>query len=163
MFGYIVRRLVSAFLVVVLTSMIVFVLFFKGPSNPAQPLCDLNGKCTPEKLALLTEQLGFNDPMVQQYGIYVGGLFHDREIDFGATYHCDAPCLGISYRTRGEVTAGAAPEVAGHASPSRSAALDHLPDPRRAASAPSPPANAAPRSTAGWSPSASSSRPSPTT
>ncbi len=104
MFGYIVRRLMSAFLVVVLTSMCVFVLFFKGPANPAQPLCDLNGKCTPEKLAILTEQLGFNDSMVNQYGIWVGGLFHDREIDFGATYHCDAPCLGISYRTRGEVT-----------------------------------------------------------
>jgi peptide/nickel transport system permease protein len=104
MFGYIVRRLVSAFLVVVLTSMIVFLLFFKGPSNPAQPLCDLNGKCTPEKLALLTEQLGLNDSVVHQYGIWAGGIFHDREIDFGATYHCDAPCLGISYRTRGEVT-----------------------------------------------------------
>jgi peptide/nickel transport system permease protein len=104
MFGYIVRRLVSAFLVVALTSMIVFVLFFKGPSNPAQPLCDLNGKCTPEKLALLTEQLGLNDSIVHQYGVFVRGLFQDREIDFGATYHCDAPCLGISYRTRGEVT-----------------------------------------------------------
>ncbi len=104
MFGYIVRRLVSAFLVVTLTSMIVFVLFFKGPSNPAQPLCDLNGKCTPAKLALLTEQLGFNDSMVHQYTVFVGGLFHDREITYGATYHCDAPCLGISYRTRGEVT-----------------------------------------------------------
>jgi peptide/nickel transport system permease protein len=104
MFGYIVRRLISAFLVVVLTSMIVFLLFFKGPSNPAQPLCDLNGKCTPEKLELLTEQLGLNDSVVHQYAIFVGGLFHDREIDFGATYHCDAPCLGISYRTRGEVT-----------------------------------------------------------
>ena len=104
MFGYIVRRLVSAFVVVVLTSMMVFALFFEGPSNPAQPLCDLNGKCTPEKLALLTEQLGLNDSVVHQYGIFVGGLFHDREIDFGATYHCDAPCLGISYRSRGEVT-----------------------------------------------------------
>jgi len=103
-FGYIVRRLVSAFVVVVLTSMMVFALFFEGPSNPAQPLCDLNGKCTPEKLALLTEQLGLNDSVVHQYGIFVGGLFHDREIDFGATYHCDAPCLGISYRSRGEVT-----------------------------------------------------------
>src|SRR3954451_6756262 len=104
MFGYIVRRLISAFLVVVLTSMIVFALFFKGPSNPAQPLCDLNGKCTKEKLAILTEQLGLNDSIVHQYGIFVGGLFHDRDIDFGATYHCDAPCLGISYRTRGQVT-----------------------------------------------------------
>jgi peptide/nickel transport system permease protein len=104
MFGYIVRRLMSAFLVVILTSMLVFLLFFKGPSNPAQPLCDLNGKCTPEKLALLTDQLGLNDSVVHQYGVFVGGIFRDREIDFGATYHCDAPCLGISYRTRGEVT-----------------------------------------------------------
>ncbi|QIG43509.1 ABC transporter permease [Nocardioides anomalus] len=104
MFGYIVRRLMSAALVVVLTSMIVFLLFFKGPSNPAQPLCDLNGKCTQEKLALLTEQLGLNDSVVHQYGIWAGGIFHSREIDFGATYTCDAPCLGISYRSRGQVT-----------------------------------------------------------
>lgn len=104
MFGYVVRRLMSAFLVVVLTSMIVFLLFFKGPSNPAQPLCDLNGKCNKEKLALLTESLGLNDSITHQYAIFVGGLFKDREIDFGATYHCDAPCLGISYRSRGEVT-----------------------------------------------------------
>lgn len=104
MFGYIVRRLLSAGLVVILTSMIVFLLFFKGPSNPAQPLCDQNGKCTAEKLALLTEQLGLNDSVVHQYGIFMGGLVKDREITFGATYHCDAPCLGISYRTRGEVT-----------------------------------------------------------
>src|SRR3954468_16866100 len=104
MFGYIVRRLISAFLVVALTSMIVFVLFFKGPSNPAQPLCDLNGKCTPEKLALLTEQLGLNDSIVHQYGVFVGGPFQGPRIRLGPAYHCDAPCLGISYRTRGEVT-----------------------------------------------------------
>ena len=104
MFGYIVRRLVSAGLVVVVTSMFVFALFFLGPSNPAQPLCDINGKCTPEKLALLTEQLGLNDSVVNQYGIWAKGLVTDREINFGAEYHCDAPCLGISYSTRREVT-----------------------------------------------------------
>jgi len=104
MFGYIVRRLVSATLVVILTSMFVFALFFLGPSNPAQPLCDINGKCTPEKLALLTEELGLNDSVVHQYGIWVEGLFHDRTISFGPEYHCDAPCLGISYGTRTEVT-----------------------------------------------------------
>ena len=142
--------------------MMVFLLFFKGPSNPAQPLCDMNGKCTQEKLALLTEQLGLNDPVVHQYGIYVGGLFHDRDIDFGATYHCDAPCLGISYRTRERGHRRAAPEVPG----------DPLDRGRRrsiiylflgvflgviAAR------NRGRRSTAGSSPSASSSRRSPTT
>jgi peptide/nickel transport system permease protein len=89
---------------VFLTSMFVFGLFFLGPSNPAQPLCDINGKCTPEKLALLTEQLGLNDSVVHQYGIWAKGLVQDREISFGPVYHCDAPCLGISYGTRTEVT-----------------------------------------------------------
>jgi len=104
MAGYIVRRLISAFLVVVLSSMAVFALFFLGPRNAAQPLCSLNGKCTPEKLALLTEQLGLNDSVVHQYGIWVKGLFVDRQITLGPTFNCDAPCLGISYSTRGEVT-----------------------------------------------------------
>lgn len=104
MIGYIVRRLASAGLVVTLTSMIVFALFFLGPDNPAQPLCDINGKCTPERLALLTEQLGLNDSVVNQYGIWAKGLVQDREISFGPLYHCDAPCLGISYSTRNEVT-----------------------------------------------------------
>ncbi|WP_148574930.1 ABC transporter permease [Nocardioides caldifontis] len=104
MAGYIVRRLLSAALVVVLTSMFVFALFFLGPANAARPLCDLNGRCNPEKLALLTEQLGLNDSVVNQYGIWAKGLVSDREIVFGPTFHCDAPCLGISYSTRGEVT-----------------------------------------------------------
>ena len=104
MFGFIVRRLLSAGLVVTLTSMFVFALFFLGPTNPARPLCDINGKCTPERLALLTEQLGLNDSVVNQYGIWAKGLVQDREISFGAEYHCDAPCLGISYSTRNEVT-----------------------------------------------------------
>ncbi len=105
MIGYIVRRLVSAALVVVMTSMIVFALFFLGPNNPAQPLCDLNGKCTPEKLAILTEQLGFNDNVVHAYGVWAQGLVEGRTIKFGGEYDCKAPCLGISYSTRTEVTA----------------------------------------------------------
>ena len=104
MLGFIVRRLVASVLVVILTSMFVFLLFFKGPSNPALPLCNLNGKCNPAKLAILTEQLGLNDSVVHQYGLFAGGMFKDRVISFGAKYPCDAPCFGISYRTRTEVT-----------------------------------------------------------
>ena len=105
MIGFIVRRLAAAVLVVVVTSMSVFALFFLGPSNPAQTLCDSNGKCTPERLEILTEQLGLNDSVVNQYGIWAKGLVQDREISFGATYDCQAPCLGISHRSRGEVRA----------------------------------------------------------
>src|SRR4051812_15213030 len=104
MFGYIVRRLMASLLVVILTSMFVFALFFLGPTNPAQPLCDLNGKCTQEKLQVLTQEMGFDQPVAQQYLVWVKGLFVGREINMGGTYQCDAPCMGISYTSRLPVT-----------------------------------------------------------
>jgi peptide/nickel transport system permease protein len=105
MFGYIIRRLISAFLVVTAISMIVFALFFLGPTNTADYLCQQNGHCTAEKLKNLNESLGLNKPVVQQYGVWAKGLVHDREISFGAAhYKCDAPCLGISYITQTQIT-----------------------------------------------------------
>jgi peptide/nickel transport system permease protein len=104
MFGYIVRRLVAAFIVVVLASMIVFAIFFFGPINAAAAICNESGRCTQEKQAQLEESLGLNDPITTQYAEWVKGLFVGREITAGATYPCDAPCLGISYSTKQEVT-----------------------------------------------------------
>ncbi|MGZ4482989.1 MAG: ABC transporter permease [Nocardioidaceae bacterium] len=104
MAGYIARRLVSAFLVVVLTSMFVFALFFLGPSNPAGPVCNANGRCTQEKLKAIEHEMGMDQSVVTQYGVFVKGLFVDRTVNVGAAYHCDAPCLGISYGSRQEVT-----------------------------------------------------------
>jgi peptide/nickel transport system permease protein len=102
--AFIVRRVLTALLVVTLTSMFVFALFFLGPSDPARPFCDLNGRCTPEKLEILTEQMGLNDNVANQYAIFVGGLFVDREVQLGAKYKCEAPCLGYSFNTREPVT-----------------------------------------------------------
>jgi peptide/nickel transport system permease protein len=93
----------SSFLVIVLTSMFVFALFFLGPSNPAGPVCEAQGKCTAERLEMIEEQMGLNDSVVTQYGAFVGGLFKDRTVNLGGEYQCEAPCLGISYGTRGEV------------------------------------------------------------
>lgn len=103
MAGFIVRRLLSSFLVIVLTSMFVFALFFLGPSNPAGPVCEAQGKCTSERLEAIEEQMGLNDSVVTQYGEFVKGIFVGRTVNVGAEYQCDAPCLGISYGTRQEV------------------------------------------------------------
>lgn len=103
MFGYIIRRIVAAFLVVALTSMFVFALFFLGPSNPADSICNQNGRCTQERQANLEHALGLDESVFTQYGKFVKGLFVSRDIDMGATYRCDAPCLGISYISRTEV------------------------------------------------------------
>jgi peptide/nickel transport system permease protein len=104
MAGFIVRRLLSSFLVIVLTSMFVFALFFLGPSNPAGPICDAQGKCTAERLEAIEEQMGLNDSVVTQYGEFAKGIFVGRTVSIGTEYECAAPCLGISYGTRGQVT-----------------------------------------------------------
>lgn len=106
MLGYIIRRVIAAFLVVVVTSMFVFALFFLGPSNPAAIICNQNGRCTPERQALLEASLGLDQSVFTQYGAFAKGLVVDRTISTGpgANFDCSAPCLGISYRTQTEVT-----------------------------------------------------------
>lgn len=102
MFGYVVRRLIAGFLVIVVTSMIVFTLFFKGPSNPGLVLCQQSQpRCTAEQAEAYNIALGFRDPLIGQYGAWAKGIFTGREFEFGgSSYDCPAPCLGISYTTR---------------------------------------------------------------
>jgi peptide/nickel transport system permease protein len=105
MFGYIIRRLISAFLVVTAISMMTFALFALGPTNTADFLCEQNGHCTPEKHASIEKGLGLDKPVVEQYGIWAKGLVHSRTIHFGsAAYECNAPCLGISFNTQTQIT-----------------------------------------------------------
>ena len=105
MLGFVVRRVLAALLVVVITSMLVFVLFYKGISNPAGPVCEAQGRCTAERLAAIEESMGLNEPIVSQYGTFAKGLFTGREVTYGqAAYDCPAPCLGISFGSRTLVT-----------------------------------------------------------
>ncbi len=98
MIGYILRRLVSAVLVVIATSMIVFLLFTLGPSDPAQRLCSAD-RCTEERRALIHQSLGLDKPVVEQYLTWAKGVFVGRDVSYGPGFSvdCPAPCLGISY------------------------------------------------------------------
>ncbi len=105
MFGYLVRRLLSAMLVIFVTSILVFTLFFYGPSDPGLTLCEKSGRCTPERAALIDKALGFDDPVTTQYAIYVKGVFAGRTINIGGSaINCPRPCFGISYTTRQPVS-----------------------------------------------------------
>ncbi len=105
MLGFIVRRVLAALLVVVLTSMFVFVLFYKGISNPAGAICEAQGRCTQERLTAIENSMGLNEPIVTQYTDFARGIFVGREIVYGqASYDCPAPCLGVSFGTRSLVT-----------------------------------------------------------
>lgn len=104
MLGYAARRLVSSLVVLAVTSFLAFAFFYTGPVNPAYEPCISHGRCTPEKLAAIEASMGYDESLLTNYGRFVGGLVHDRTIEQGATYHCDAPCLGVSFRTDVEVT-----------------------------------------------------------
>jgi peptide/nickel transport system permease protein len=104
MTGFIVRRIFSSLLVIVLTSMFVFVLFFKGlGDSPAVNYCDQlhNGQCSPQTLASIKHQMGFDKSVVANYGTWAKGVFvgRDRVYVDGKYYDCPAPCLGISIMT----------------------------------------------------------------
>lgn len=96
----------AAFLVLVLTSMIVFALFFAGPRDPARGLCERQQRCTPEKLAVLQQAMGLDKPIHEAYAEWSKGLVAGRTVAFSdaETYDCSAPCLGISYASRNEVS-----------------------------------------------------------
>jgi ABC-type dipeptide/oligopeptide/nickel transport system permease component len=103
MFAYIVKRLISGVVVVALVSMAIFLLFWYGPSSPAQPICDreTSQRCTPARLEVYERTLGYQNPVYEEYGKFVKGVFVGREIQIASnTYECAAPCLGLSFRTK---------------------------------------------------------------
>src|SRR5689334_1242525 len=104
MTGFIVRRSISAILVIICTSIFVFVLFFVGlGKSPAVNYCEKlgPGKCTPEKLASIEKQMGFDQSVAKNYTQWAKGIFVGRSNVYvdGKEYDCPAPCFGISIMT----------------------------------------------------------------
>lgn len=102
MFAYVVKRLISGVLVVTLVSMAIFLLFWFGPSSPAQPICDreTSNRCG-NKIEIYERTLGYDNPVYEEYGKYVKGIFAGRTLTIASNeYECAAPCLGVSFRTK---------------------------------------------------------------
>jgi len=104
LFGYVVRRIISGILVLFVVSIAVFSLFFYGPSDPAYAYCP-ESHCTPGRLEIIRDSLGLDKPVVEQYGNYMKGIFVGNDYQAGAlTIPCPAPCLGVSFKLRVNVT-----------------------------------------------------------
>ncbi|QNN52524.1 ABC transporter permease [Nocardioides mesophilus] len=104
MFGYIIRRLISGVLVLLVVSVSVFALFFYGPSDPALAYCP-ETRCTPQRLEAVRTSLGLDEPVVQQYTDYMAGIFTGNDFQLGSiAIECPAPCLGVSFKLRLPVT-----------------------------------------------------------
>jgi peptide/nickel transport system permease protein len=103
-FGYVTRRVVSGLLVLWVTSISIFALFFYGPADPALAYCP-ETHCTPQRLDQIRESLGLDHPVVEQYAGYMKGIFVGNDLQAGAiTIKCPAPCLGVSFKLRVDVT-----------------------------------------------------------
>jgi peptide/nickel transport system permease protein len=100
---YILRRLLSALSVVIVTLIASFALFFLAPTDPAGTICGPH--CTPDRLHDIETSLGLDKPPVTQIALYMKGIVAGRDYSSGGvTQHCDAPCLGYSYTLGQPVT-----------------------------------------------------------
>jgi peptide/nickel transport system permease protein len=103
MLFYILRRLVSALSVVIVTLIASFALFFLAPTDPAGVIC--GPRCTPERLHDIETSLSLDKPAVVQIAQYMKSIVVGRDYTTGGvTRHCDAPCLGYSYTLGQPVT-----------------------------------------------------------
>lgn len=103
MFRFLVRRLLTALLTVIAISITVFVLFFLGPADPASTMCGSKA-CTVQQHDKIVKSLGLDKSPVDQYAIYMKGIFAGRQIGTGAdAFECPAPCLGVDFRTTEQV------------------------------------------------------------
>jgi peptide/nickel transport system permease protein len=103
MFRFLIKRVLSAVSTLVAISIVTFLLFFAVPSSPAYVQCGKN--CSPARIAQVEKTMGIDQPLVEQYGNFVKGVFVGRTFnDNGVIRECGAPCLGYSFRGREPVT-----------------------------------------------------------
>jgi peptide/nickel transport system permease protein len=110
-FAYIVRRLVSGLILLVVMSLVTFRLFFASPVNPARFACGKN--CSPALQRQTSKALGYNKPVLVQWTDFLKGVFKGRDYPDDPALkktapetiaHCPAPCLGYSKQSNDTVT-----------------------------------------------------------
>lgn len=81
MAGYILRRLIQSFLILIGISFVTFVLLYVLPADPVRQIAGRSA--TPETVENIRQQLGLDQPFLVQYGRYLSALAHG---DLGRSY-----------------------------------------------------------------------------
>ena len=107
MIRYIIRRLLGAFLVVIVISMVTFGIYFLAPkitgSDPSYLYVGRHG--SPAQVAAVRHAFGLDQPVWQQYWHYMSGIVTGRNFTDGVSEaHCGPPCLGYSFQYQQSVT-----------------------------------------------------------
>jgi len=104
--AYIIRRVLGAIVTLFVVSIITFGIFFLIPrwaGGSAESLASryVGRTANEEQVRDAAEKLGFNDPLVVQYGRWVKGIFVGADYNYGpGVEHCPAPCFGYSFISR---------------------------------------------------------------
>jgi peptide/nickel transport system permease protein len=107
--GYIVRRLLTAVLLLFVVSVITFGIFFLIPRLAGASSDDLASRYVGRtagqaQIHQAAERLGFTDPLPVQYWHFAKALVVGSDFDYGpGVEHCPAPCFGYSYITQNPV------------------------------------------------------------
>jgi peptide/nickel transport system permease protein len=114
-FGYVVRRLIGVFLMLIALSFVTFALFTIAPADPAKLTC---GKtCTPQIVEANRVRLGLNQPFLVQYARYMVGIpcgdsyppaggtftclrFHPELQGVGGAIYCPPEPVALGYSVR---------------------------------------------------------------
>jgi peptide/nickel transport system permease protein len=106
MIAFIVRRLLVTVLLLVIVSMITFAIFFLVPRLAGQTSFELASQYvgrnpSPAAVRAVEQKLGFDQPLIVQYGRFVKGIVVGAHYDAGPdkTY-CPPPCFGYSFRNQ---------------------------------------------------------------
>lgn len=109
MFSYIIRRLISAVILLLIVSAVTFGIFFLLPKLAGQSSDQLAqqyiGKApTAADIAAVKKNLGLDKPVYEQYWDFLKGIFVGVDYKFGPeAARCHIPCFGYSFKTHIEV------------------------------------------------------------
>ncbi len=96
MLFFVIRRTAFACALLLVISAFTFWIFSALPSDPAALTCGKN--CKPAVIEANRARLGYDKPLIEQYGSYMKGIFVGREYgEDTAAIRCPAPSLGYSY------------------------------------------------------------------
>jgi peptide/nickel transport system permease protein len=88
------RKVVSVLLTLLFASIMVFLITYLVPGDPAVVVA--GDQATPEQIALVRSELGLDDPIVEQYGRFMWGVLHG---DLGTSLFTREPVVDIVGRT----------------------------------------------------------------
>ena len=95
---FLLTRISSGLVVLLLVCLFTFVVFFALSPDPAVQICGKN--CTPEVIDQIRQNLGLDQPFWTQFFLFAVGIFAGRTYGDGtAAVECAAPCLGYSFQT----------------------------------------------------------------